>query len=169
MIETAKVPSAVVAQLPNRPKVINYKTFMKGEVVNGELKHLKNKPAFVITEGAFIIPLNIVKKLVTKDIKPEAVSSAEGSEQKSETPKEAAKAPIEYTNPKVQYMDGAIVGALVGLGITYGIEKKFPTWLPVDSKNKIYGAVIGALAGLYIIYRKKGIKPAAVKVAKKEE
>ena len=169
--ETCKVPSAIVEQLPNRPKVVKYKTFTKGEVVNGELKHLNNKPAIVLTAGGFVIPLNLVKKLITKDIKSETVSSADGTETKSEAAgaKEPVIVPVEYTNPKVQYMDGAIVGALLGFGATYAIEKKFPTWLPVDSKNKIYGALIGALAGVYFIYRKKGIKPVAPKVVSKAE
>ena len=167
--EAAKCPSAIVSNSSRngQPKKINFKSYVKGEVIKGELKHSNNKPAFVLAEGAVVVPLNIVKKVVAETIK---TSSADGATETTPKAAEEKKEPVEYSNPKIKYFDAMIIGGLLGLGATYGIEKKFPTWLPVDKKKecRIGGILLGAAAGWYFVYRNKGIKPVAVVLTKKD-
>jgi hypothetical protein len=74
---------------------------------------------------------------------------------------------VSKTNPKVEvkvikpadvknkkYIDGILIGAVVGLGGVILAEKQ--GWIVnVDKKNKIYGAIAGAILGGYYIYRFK--------------
>ena len=53
-----------------------------------------------------------------------------------------------------KYIDGILIGAVVGLGGVILAEKQ--GWIVnVDKKNKIYGAIAGAILGGYYIYRFK--------------
>lgn len=128
------------------PQMINAKQFRKGEIIVGEMKHANNKPAFVLVNGALVVPLQVLKKVVTQDV----TSAADGS-----APKET-KAPITLasTAPKIKYIDAIVGGIILGVGGVYLAEKQ--GWIKEpDNKNKIYGAIIGALAGVYIVYRYK--------------
>lgn len=141
-----KSPYVRVTGLPQKPQEIRFKQFKKGEIVNGELKHSNNQPAFVLVKGTLVLPLSVIKELVTKEVS----HSAEGS---AEKPKEEKKM-ITIQPSKVKYVDAMIVGALAGFGLVFLAEKQ--GWIvSVDKKNKIYGAVGGALAGLYLTYRYK--------------
>ena len=152
-----KSPWVQITGRPDRPQAIKFKNFRRGDIIKGELKHANNRPAFILVEGALVVPLEVVKELVTKEI----VSDASG-ESKSNLPK-----PIDVmkvsSNPKVQYIDAAIIGAAIGFGGVYFAEKK--GWLPpeTDKKMKIYGAIGGALLGAYLVYRFKSSKAAEKK------
>lgn len=150
-----KTPYVRVTGIPHRPQETKFKMFRKGDIVNGELKHANNKPAFVLVSGKLVVPLEVVKKVVTKEV----VSNAEGETKKADKPLIAKS-----TNPKVQYLDAMLLGALVGIGGVYLAEKQGYI-KEVDKKNKLYGAVIGAMIGLYGVYR---YKQQPVKVKDKE-
>lgn len=143
-----KSPVVRVTGVPHKPQEIRFKRFRKGEIIKGELKHANNEPAFILVGGACVVPLNVVKELVTKEI----VSNAEGTEEKP---------PIKITpkaGPRMKYLDAVIVGSLLGVGGAYLAEKQGWIAMP-DKKNKIYGALIGAAVGLYFVYRFKLNKP----------
>jgi hypothetical protein len=147
-----KSPYVQITGRPDRPQAIKFKTFRRGDIAKGELKHANNRPAFVLVEGSLVLPLEVVKELVTKEI----VSNASGSsDSKLPKPSEVVKL---SSNPKVQYIDAAIIGAAIGFGGVYFAEKK--GWLPVetDKKMKIYGAIGGALLASYLVYRFKSNK-----------
>jgi hypothetical protein len=146
-----KSPYVQITGRPDRPQAIKFKTFRRGDITKGELKHANNRPAFVLVEGALVLPLEVVKELVTKEI----VSNASGSESKLPKPSEVVKL---SSNPKVQYIDAAIIGAAIGFGGVYFAEKK--GWLPIDidKKIKIYGAIGGAILAAYLVYRFKSNK-----------
>ena len=141
-----KSPIVRVTGLPHRPQEIRMKRFRKGEIIKGELKHANNKPAFILVGGAAVVPLSVVKELVTKEV----VSDASG-----ETKQPENKMKIEpIKNPRMKYLDGIVLGAIVGVGGAYLAEKQGWIAMP-DKKNKIYGALIGAGVGLYLVYRFK--------------
>ena len=139
-----KSPVVRVTGMPHKPQDIRFKRFRKGDIIKGELKHANNEPAFILVGGACVVPLNVVKELVTKEI----TSNAEGTEEKKPikiTPKEG---------PRMKYLDAVIIGAALGVGGAYLAEKQGWIAMP-DKKNKIYGALIGAAVGLYFVYRFK--------------
>lgn len=149
-----KSPYVVATGRADKPQQIKAKHFQKGEVVQGELKHANNKPAFVLVQGTLVIPIDAIKKVVAEDIK---TSNADGDPKGEITVQKVEHLDIN-SNPKIKYIDAMIVGSLVGASAVYGVEKK-TTWLPPDKMNKVYGAIVGALAGWYFVYRNKGTQP----------
>lgn len=155
-----KAPYVTVTGLAHNPQKIQLKKFHKGEIVRGELKHANNKPAFLLVNGVCVVSLDVVKELVTKAV----VSHADGttSPQASAKPKKV----VLPTNPKVNYIDAMIIGAIAGIAGVYVAEKQ--GWITEpDRKYKLYGAAIGAAAAGYIVYRTKYGKP-KVQIIKQE-
>ena len=144
-----KSPYVVGSGNPRNPIETRYKRFKKGELISGELKHNNNKPAFVLYNGVVVVPLSVIKAVVTKEI----LSSASGEEvNKIPNVLETTKNFVITKNPKTRYIDAAIFGALLGLGVVLIANKK--GWIKVPaSVNYGYGAGIGALAASYLIYR----------------
>jgi hypothetical protein len=144
VVSDVKTPYVQATGVPHRPQQVRFKLIRKGEIIKGELKHANNKPAFVLVNGALVVPLSALKELVTKE-----VSSEFGGE--ATTEKKAIKLP---SINKIKYIDALLVGALAGVGGTYLIEKQ--GWLgEPDKKNKLYGALIGGAVALYGLYRYK--------------
>jgi hypothetical protein len=155
-----KSPMVVATGLAHNPQSIKFKRFQKGEIVRGELKHANNKPAFLLVNGVCVVPLDIVKELVTKEV----VSNASGSTS-SEPKVKKIKVP---TNPKVRYADAMILGAIVGVVGVYVAEKQ--GWIAEpDRKYKLYGALGGAVLAAYIVYRTNNAKPKVQVIKNTEE
>lgn len=159
LIKDFNAPAVIVNLHLKRPTEVCYKKFKKGDMIQGELKHVNNKPAIVIVRGQLVFPVSVLRAVVTKEI----ISDASGETKKPAT--------IETVLPKaktqkIQYLDAAIIGALAGAGIVYVAERK--GWMPpaTDHKNKVYGAIVGALAAFYILYRRNQNK--MVKTKEKE-
>lgn len=152
-----RVPSVVVSTHPKRGTQMNFKTFRRGDIIQGEMKHSGNEPAFILSDN-LVIPIACVKVLETREI----LSEASGTPTQAEADK-AIKDVVVKTTPKVQYLDAAIIGAIAGAAIVFIIEKK-TTWIKVPAKEyKIYGALAGALAGAYFIYRNKNTTKVTIK------
>lgn len=147
-----KTPYVVATGQPHKPTQIKLKKFRKGEIITGEIKTSKGKPSFILHKGVMMIPLNSVKQVITKDIQIGA---------------DGVKDDISKTNPKVEvkvlkasdekkksYIDGIVIGGLLGFGGVILAEKK--GWIAVvDKKNRLIGAVVGAVIGCYVAYRFK--------------
>lgn len=144
-----KTPFVRFTGHPRFPQQTEWKTFKKGDIVNGELKHSNNKPAFVLVSGRLVVPIEVVKKVVTKDVK----SNADG-----EIEKKKPGVISTSNNPKVQYVDAMLLGALVGVVGVYVAEKQ--GWIAQpDKKYKLYGGLAGVGLALYILWRYKNSKP----------
>lgn len=153
-----KVPIVVTQGVGHRPAQIRYKTYRKGEMVQGELKHSNNQPAFVLVGRMGVIPLNCVQEVMSTPI-----SGADGST--TEETGETTKKEVVQSNPKVKYGDAMIIGALVGfLGVHFA--QKYNYINSEDNKLKLYGALGGGLLGMYLVYRNINTKKTTVKVAK---
>ena len=151
LTQNFRSPYVVATGLPHKPQQIRFKTFKKGDVIKGELKHANNEPAFVLVAGTLVVPVGMIKEVVTKEIS----SNAEGDkkEETTETKPKENKIVVKKT-ANIKYIDALLIGAVVGVGGVYIAEKQ--NWITsLDNKNKIYGAVGGALLGLYIVYRMK--------------
>tara|TARA_R110001632_G_scaffold142994_1_gene258942 strand:- start:4958 stop:5485 length:528 start_codon:yes stop_codon:yes gene_type:complete len=153
---------------PRSPQSISMKRFKKGEIVNGELKHANNKPAFLLVKGVCVVPLDVIKEVVTKDIMSNASGGEPGaSKEISFTPqKETPK--TQNSNPKVKYIDAMLIGGIIGAVGVYAAEKQ--GWIEAGEghKQKMIGGAVGALAGAYIIYRTKTEKPVKITKSTKE-
>jgi hypothetical protein len=152
-----KSPYVTSTGLPHNPQAIRFKQFKKGEVVHGEMKHANNKPAFILVNGVCVVPLQVIKELVTKEI----VSHADG-EGKSPTKKLTTDvlsiSKTKKPNTKVQYGDALLIGAVVGFAGVVLAEKQ--GWITeTDKKYRLYGAVGVGLLGMYIVYRQKTATP----------
>ena len=158
-----KAPYVVVTGMAHNPQAVKMKTFRKGEIVKGELKHANNKPAFILVNGVCVVPLDVVRELVTKVVG--GSSSADGTP--SSFPNPTPKKMVVPTNPKIRYIDAMILGAIVGVIGVYVAEKQ--GWIAEpDNKYKLYGAALGAVAAGYIVYRTNNAKPKVV-ITKKQE
>lgn len=149
-----RAPYVRATGMPHNPQAIQMKQFRRGDIIKGELKHANNQPAFVLVNGCLVVPLSAVKKVVTQEV----TSNAEGSEQKP-------KKTIQTVTAKATYIDGVLLGALVGAVGAYLCEKQGWIVAPAEggNKNKLYGALFGAIAGAYIVYKVKQNKPVVVK------
>ena len=153
-----KAPYVTVTGIPHNPQAIKFKKFQKGEIVKGELKHANNKPAFVLVSGVCVVPLDVLRELVTKEV----VSHTDGAAPTVTAPKKT----MIPTNPKVRYIDAMIIGAVIGIVGVVIAEKQ--GWIAEpDSKYKLYGAGVGAIAAGYIVYRTNNAKP-RVQIVKKQ-
>ena len=151
-IQDFVTPVVIATGQPHRPTQIMKKKFVKGQIITGEIKTANGRPSFVLHKGTMMIPLSVIKQVITKDIQIGA---------------DGVKDEIKKTNPKVEvklvksqdqknkmYADGVIVGALLGFASVILAEKQ--GWIAnVDKKTKITGAVIGAAVGCYFVYRFK--------------
>lgn len=148
-----KSPYVVSTGQPHRPTQIKMKKFTAGQIINGELKHANGRPAFILVHGVIVVPLSVVKAVVTKDVVE--TSSAEGAGNSAPVKK------IEVvTNPKVKYIDAALIGGVIGAAVVWYAERK--KWIAeAKIENKLYGALAGAVVSGYLMYRfrnKKDVK-----------
>jgi hypothetical protein len=149
-----KAPYVEITGRPHMPQEIKFLKFRKGDQVRGELKHAQNKPAFILGPKNAIIPLDVVKELVTKAVvgntPTQATSNLDGDGD--------VKKVTVPTNPKVRYIDAMLIGAILGaIGVVVA-EKQ--GWIAEpDSKYKLYGAGVGAAAAAYLVYRTSNAKP----------
>ena len=145
-----KSPVVVNSQTAHKPAQIRYRTFRKGQIVQGELKHAGNKPSFVLVPPMCVIPLDCVKELQGKDIQSSSFAGADMDEKKNVQPKV-----VKVENPKIKYLDALIIGGLSGFLVVH-LGEKHGYITPNeenDKKYKMYGAIGGALVGLYLVYR----------------
>ena len=141
--ENYKAPVLRYTGLSHAPQQLQYKQFLKDAIVQGELKHSMNKPIGVIVNGGMFFPIGVLKEVVTKEI----VSNASG-----ETIKEKIKTNIDNSDPKVQYIDFALAGAVAGALVVFILEKK--NIIPAGNKmNYVYGAGGGAALLTYAKWR----------------
>ena len=143
-------PYVVSTGMPHKPTKICKKQFRKGEIITGEIKTANGKPSFVLHKGVMVVPLAMVKQVITKDI---VVSNADDQVKKT-NPKVEVKVQATSEQKKKFYFDAIIVGSLLGFAGTLVAEKQ--GWVTnVDIKNRLIGAGIGALIGVYYVYRFK--------------
>lgn len=163
-----KAPYMRVTGNPRKPGKLCGFSYKKGDVITGELKHANDQPAMVLVVRNGIqlpFPVGMVKEVSEKEVgattdSAPVSSSADGESEKTITSK------IMSNNPKIQYLDAAIIGGLLGFLAIWGAEKKglIISSIPGDKKNKIYGVIAGSLVALYVVYRIKNNK----KFSKKE-
>ena len=101
--------------------------------------------------GVCVVPLNVIKELITKDV----ISNIDGEGSiKNKVVENIGGSSKANSNPKVRYIDSAIIGAIVGFAGVILAEKQ--GWLiEVNTKYRLYGAVGGALLLTYVVYRSK--------------
>lgn len=149
-IQDFVTPVVIATGQPHRPTQICKKKFQKGQIITGEIKTANGKPSFVLHKGTMMIPLSVIKQVITKDI---TLSSADGVVKK-DNPKVEVRVQKTSDQKNKQYIDGVIVGALLGFGGVILAEKQ--GWIGVvDKKTRITGMVVGAIIGCYAVYRFK--------------
>ena len=157
-----KAPYVEITGIPHNPQQVKFRNFRKGDTFKGELKHANNKPAFILAANNAIVPLDVVKELVTKNIGGNT-STTSSFDASTQTTKKA----VLPTNPKVRYIDAMILGGIIGVVGVIVAEKQ--GWIAEpNSKFKLYGALAGALAASYIVYRTSNGKP-KVQIVNKDE
>jgi hypothetical protein len=154
-----KSPYVTATGMAHDPSRIKFKQLKKGEIINGELKHANNKPAFVLLKGVCVVPLHVIKEVVTKEV----ISHADGEGSIAKKIKQSVGTSKNNSNPEVKYVDAMLIGAIVGLGGVYLAEKQ--GWIAEpDKKYKMYGALGGALLGMYYVYRSKTQKKSSITI-----
>jgi hypothetical protein len=151
-IQDFVTPLVVATGQPHRPTQILKKKFQKGQIITGEIKTANGKPSFVLHKGTMMIPLSVIKQVITKDI--QIGSDGTKSEIAKTNPKVEVKLVKTQDQKNKQYVDGVIVGAILGFGGVILAEKQ--GWIGVvDKKTRITGMVVGAIIGCYAVYRFK--------------
>jgi hypothetical protein len=158
-----KAPYVTATGLPHNPSAIRFKQFRKGEIIKGEMKHANNQPAFILVNGVCVVPLDVIKELVTKEVVSHADGEGSIKDKVSTTLGGSSK---NNTNQKVRYIDALLIGAVVGFAGVILAEKQ--GWITEpDKKYRLYGAIgVGAIA-MYVVYRSKTNKKTIT--IKKEE
>lgn len=155
LISDFKAPCVINTTGNNRPAQIKYKTFKRGELVNGVMQYNNGRPSFILVKGIIPIEAKYLKEVVAKEI---VVSNASGESK----PKSSIDSMVsDHPNPKVKYLDALLVGAVVGVIAVHFAEKKGYIEVP-DKKYKLYGALGGGLLAMYVVYRvmtKPQVKP----------
>jgi hypothetical protein len=154
-----KAPYVTATGMPHNPSALRFKQFRKGQIIKGELKHANNKPAFLLVNGVCVVPLDVVKELVTKDVISH--SDGEGSIKNSVT-KAIGGSSKTNSNPKVRYIDALLLGGLVGFGAVILAEKQGWLGAETDKKYRLYGALGAGLLAMYVVYRSKTNKKTIV-------
>lgn len=148
-----KTPYVRSTNDPRQPTEIKAKVFKKGEIISGVMQYANGKPTFVLFNGVCVVPLSVIRAVVTKEI----LSSASGPGNTDAPGSEDTRKKVIEKNPKIRFADAAIVGALVGLVGVYIANKK--AWITVPNKNHyLIGAGVGAAAAMYLIYRRANSK-----------
>jgi len=145
-------PYVISTGMPHKPLKICKKRFCRGEIITGEVKTVRGKPAFVLHKGVMVIPFSVIRQVITKEI---SFNSADGSVAKDNPP---VKISVQKntTQKKINYIDSGVIGAVIGFAGVLIAEKQ--GWLKeVDSKNRVYGALIGGLFAMYLVYRKNKV------------
>lgn len=139
-----KSPYVMATGIPSNPNKILFRRYKKGQIISGIIIEDKGKPASILSEGYFTIPLSNVKEMITKDVSY-SVEGDKGKKPEPILPK--------VNNPKLKYMDAVIIGGIVGAVVVFVAQKK--NWITEqDHMYKAYGAGIGAALALYVVYRK---------------
>ena len=143
---------------PKMQSEVKYIGFKKGSIIDGKVKLKPNgETDYIIHKGSIVIPIAAVKELTLKDV----VSNVSGED----APLPIEKRIIPESKSKVKYIDSAIIGGVIGLGVVWIAEKK--GWLveqeesKIPHQNKLIGIAVGALLGFYYTHRKNvqtGIK-----------
>ena len=155
LIQDYRAPYVVATGHPRNPQSVMFKSFKRGDIIKGELKHSNNQPAFVLVAGTLVVPLSVIKEVTTKEIS----SGASGESTNTEATTEVKKVP----NKKLRYVDAVVIGGVIGFGAMILAEKQ--GWLPEGSdmnKMKLYGVIGGIAAGAYLVFRnenKVAVKP----------
>lgn len=147
-------PRVISTGNPHNPTKVVPLRFKKGTIVtNGEiLKDKQGRPLQLFVKPDIMIPLVYVQEVITRDIKGAVVDENKSNATASQPAPTDTKLNV-MSNKKTKYIDSAILGGLLGLGVGYLAEKK--AWLGENNNpnNKWYAAGIGALAGIYLAYR----------------
>ncbi len=143
---------------PKMQSEVKYIGFKKGAIIDGKVKLKANgETDYILHKGSVVVPIAAVKELTLKEV----VSNVSGED----APLPIEKRIIPESKSKVRYIDSAIIGGIVGLGIVWVAEKK--GWLveqeesKIPHQNKLIGIAVGALLGFYYTHRKNiktGIK-----------
>lgn len=164
-------PYVRITGLPHNPQQVKVKRYRKGDIVQGELKHANNNPAFVLVEGKLVIPLEVIKELVTKAIVEDYDVPLHQSTllDTGEVVKPKSSKLLSSSNPKINYIDSMLIGTIIGLSAVY-LAIKQGYIAESNSKYYVYGAGIGALGAAYLVYRtKSNISSKKITIKQKEE
>jgi uncharacterized membrane protein YeaQ/YmgE (transglycosylase-associated protein family) len=168
-------PYVIATGMAHNPQQIKVKKFKKGDIVKGELKHANNQPAFVLVQGTLVLPLEVIKELVTKaiidnDTPPIPIEDLDMISKNSDdvvvsNKKKSAMMPLKSSNPKVNYIDSMIIGGIAGLGAMYLVKRQ--NWIEeFNNKYYLYAGLVGASLGAYIVYRVRSSKTEKMQITK---
>lgn len=168
-------PYVIATGMPHNPQQIKVKKFKKGDIVKGELKHANNQPAFILVKGTLVLPLEVVKELVTKaiidnDTPPVPIEDLQSSDKSDVVvpTKKSSMLPLKSANPKINYIDSFLIGGIVGLGAMYLVKRQ--NWIEeFNNKYYLYAGITGGLLGAYIVYRTKSNKDEKIKLTAKKK
>lgn len=146
--------------MPHKPLQICKKKFCKGEIITGEVKTVKGRPAFVLHRGVMVIPFSVIKQVVTREISfgADGGKTDKKTEQaiKKENPASKALPPpsVIIKNKKTRIADALILGGIAGFGLMLLAEKQGWVENP-EKKNRLYAAGAGAALAAYYVYRRQ--------------
>lgn len=171
-------PYVIATGMAHNPQQIKVKKFKKGDIVKGELKHANNQPAFVLVQGTLVLPLEVIKELVTKaiidnDTPPIPIEDLDMGPKKSDdvvvsNKSKSAMMRLKSSNPKVNYIDSMIIGGIAGLGAMYLVKRQ--NWIEeFNNKYYLYAGLVGASLGAYIVYRVRSSKTEKMQLTKSKK
>ncbi len=152
VVQEFKSPFMTITGQAHRPHKIEYKTFKRGETINGKIHYRGGKPAFVMVDETLVVPLNVIKRIHAEDISVNHVNSSSF---------DASTKVYKVPTDKYKYTDAGLIGAIIGVSaVWFGQKKGMKIYDEAQPRNRYVamgaGAVIGGLLGMYIAKRFSG-------------
>lgn len=163
VVKDFQTPQVFQTGYSHSPAKIGWRRLKKGQMIKGEMKTENGKPAFILMGKMTVVPINCVKEVVTKNVENTSGFSDDDSAAPPKTDK--VKEYMKKTQPKIQYMDAILLGAVVG-GVGWWYAER-QGWVDnINPKAKIVAAGVGAGVAWYFIYRYNNRNIKRVKVSK---
>ena len=144
-----KAPRVIVTNHIKAPQRVEYRVYKKGQRIIGSVQKTNKKDAFVVVDGGFIIPINILEYTDFASRK----SNFTSEESLKITPKNFDS----LKQNAVDYSKSFVVGGIVGMCSVFLMESK--GWIvEPKTRNKVLGFLIGASLFAYGTHQIKKFK-----------
>jgi hypothetical protein len=148
-----KAPRVIYTNHIKQPQTVQYKAYKKGQEIVGEIKKTEGtSESFVVADGGFIIPMNVLE---SNDFasKVKQQNNFNGEDSLKMNPKNMSS----LKQNAVDYSKSFVVGGLIGLCGVFFAETK--GWIAEPrTRNKVIGIVLGATLLSYATFKIKKFK-----------
>lgn len=147
-------PKVMGTNSPRQPIKVGLCKFRKGQIIQGAMQKENGKPAYLLYRGSIVVPITVLKEVVTKDI----IQGYSGFDATQANDSKILPKLEPVKSKQARYLDGILIGGIAGLIAGIVAQKKYGMEDP-EHKNKMYLALAGSAIGAFLVYRFKRVEP----------